>query len=44
MIVANGDHVEVIWDILSGEEAGTLFTAHKSTDFALLDYIESVHP
>ena len=44
MVIANGDHVEVIWDILNGEIKGTLFTAHKSTDFALLDYIESVHP
>lgn len=44
MVIANGDHVEVIWDILNGEIEGTLFTAHKSTDFALLDYIEKVHP
>ena len=43
MVIANGDNVEIVWDILSGKETGTLFTAHKSTDFALLDYIESVH-
>lgn len=43
MIIANGDNVDVIWEILDGREIGTLFTAHKSTDFALLDYIESVH-
>lgn len=43
MVIANGDNVEVIWDILGGNAKGTLFTAHKSTDFALLDYIESVH-
>lgn len=44
MVIANGDNVEIIWDILEGNKKGTLFTAHKSTDFALLDYIESVYP
>lgn len=44
MVIANGDDVDVIWEVLAGKEKGTLFTAHKSTDFALLDYIESVHP
>ena len=44
MVIANGDNVEVIWDILEGREKGTLFTAHRSPDFTLLDYIESVHP
>ncbi|MCI8453859.1 MAG: glutamate 5-kinase [Lachnospiraceae bacterium] len=43
MVIANGDDVAVLWDILAGKETGTLFTAHKSSDFALLDYIESVH-
>ena len=44
MVIANGDNVEVIWDILEGREKGTLFTAHRSPEFTLLDYIESVHP
>lgn len=44
MVIANGDNVEVIWDILEGREKGTLFTAQRSPDFTLLDYIESVHP
>lgn len=43
MVIANGDDVEVIWEILSGKEKGTLFTARKSTDFELIDYIQSVH-
>lgn len=43
MVIANGDDVEVIWEILSGKEKGTLFTANKSTDFELIDYIQSVH-
>lgn len=44
MVIANGDDVGVIWDILEGREVGTLFTAHRSPDFTLLDYIESVPP
>ncbi|MBQ6835356.1 MAG: glutamate 5-kinase [Lachnospiraceae bacterium] len=43
MVIANADRVEVIWDILEGKMAGTLFTAHKDSEFALLDYIESIH-
>ncbi len=43
MVIANANRVEILWDILAGKETGTLFTAHKSTDFELLDYIESVH-
>ena len=43
MVIANGDNVEVIWDILGGKEIGTLFTAKKSSDFELIDYIQSVH-
>jgi len=43
MVIANADRVEVVWDIMEGKHAGTLFTAHKNSDFALLDYIESVH-
>lgn len=43
MVIANGDNLEVIWDILAGKEIGTLFTAKKSSDFELIDYIQSVH-
>jgi len=43
MVIANADNVGVIWDIIEGREQGTLFTAHKSSDFALLDYIEYIH-
>ena len=43
MVIANAERVEVIWDIMNGDAAGTLFTAHKESDFALLDYIESIH-
>ena len=44
MVIATEMMWEWIWDILEGREVGTLFTAHRSPDFTLLDYIESVHP
>ena len=43
MVIANADDVEVMWRILQGEEIGTLFKANKSSEFALLDYIQSIH-
>ena len=43
MVIANADDVEVMWRILKGEEIGTLFKANKSSEFALLDYIQSIH-
>lgn len=43
MVIAGGDQAEIIWDILAGKETGTLFTARKSSDFELIDYIQSVH-
>ena len=39
MVIANGDDVGVIWNILNGDGVGTLFTAHRRTDFELLDYL-----
>lgn len=43
MVIANADDVEVMWRILKGEEIETLFKANKSSEFALLDYIQSIH-
>ena len=43
MVIANGDNVEGIWDILAGKQCGTLFTAHKRPEFELIDYIQSIH-
>ena len=43
MVIANGDNVECIWDILAGKQCGTLFTAHKRPEFELIDYIQSRH-
>lgn len=39
MVIANGDEVEVVWRIMSGEEKGTLFLAHSNLDFDLMNYI-----
>lgn len=39
MIIANGEDVYVISDIMEGKKIGTLFRQHKDEDFNLLDYI-----
>ncbi len=41
MVIANGDHVEVIQQIMAGEEKGTLFLAHPNLDFDLMHYLNS---
>lgn len=39
MIIAGGDDVSVIYDIMQGREKGTLFMAHKNLDFDLMYYL-----
>lgn len=39
MVIANGENVEIIHDIMAGKEKGTLFMAHTNLDFDLMDYI-----
>lgn len=39
MVIANGENVEVIYQIINGEETGTLFMAHDNLDFDLMHYI-----
>lgn len=39
MVIANGDDVEVIYDIMKGADKGTLFIAHTNRNFDLMDYI-----
>ena len=41
MVIANGDHVEVIQQIMAGEEKGTLFLAHPNLDFDLMHYLNN---
>ena len=39
MVIANAKDTNIIYDILRGENVGTLFLAHKNIDFDLLDYL-----
>ncbi len=41
MVIANAKDVEVIYRITEGEEAGTLFMAHKNLDFDLMHYLNN---
>ncbi len=41
MVITNGDNVRNINYIVEGREVGTLFTAHKKSDFDIMDYIAS---
>ena len=41
MVIANGDQVEVILDIMVGKEKGTLFLAHPNLDFDLMHYLNN---
>ena len=41
MVIANGDQVEVILDIMAGKEKGTLFLAHPNLDFDLMPYLNN---
>ena len=39
MIIANGNDIATLVDVLGGKKIGTIFKAHKRDDFQLLDYI-----
>ena len=39
MVIANGESVEIVEDIVNGEDRGTLFLAHENLDFDLIHYI-----
>lgn len=41
MVIASGEHVEVISQIVQGEERGTLFLAHPNLDFDLMHYLNN---
>ena len=41
MVIANGDQVEVILDIMAGKEKGTLFLSHPNLDFDLMHYLNN---
>lgn len=40
MVIASGDDVSVLNDIIEGKEVGTLFLAHKSKSFDVVKYIK----
>lgn len=39
MVIANGESVEILEEIVAGEERGTLFLAHENLDFDLIHYV-----
>lgn len=41
MIIANGEDVGILSDIINGSRTGTLFKAHKNENFKLIDYIRT---
>ena len=41
MIIANGEDVDIVHDLMKGENRGTLFMAHANLDFDLMDYINT---
>lgn len=41
MIIANGADVDIVHDLMKGEDKGTLFMAHANLDFDLMDYINT---
>lgn len=43
MIIANGEEIDVLPEILDGKERGTLFLAHKNVNFDLVEYINTFH-
>lgn len=43
MVIANGEEIDVLSEILEGKERGTLFLAHKNMNFDLVEYINAFH-
>ncbi|MBS6643668.1 MAG: glutamate 5-kinase [Clostridiaceae bacterium] len=41
MVIANGDDVEIVCQIMDGQDKGTLFMAHNNLDFDLMHYINN---
>ena len=39
MVIANSKDVNIIFDILNGDNVGTLFLANKAEDFNLNNYL-----
>lgn len=41
MVIANGEDVEVVQEIVAGRDRGTLFKAHSNLDFDLIHYLNN---
>lgn len=41
MVIANGEDIHTINEVMAGVNVGTLFVAHKNKDFNLLDYLKT---
>ena len=41
MVIANGDDIHTINEIIEGKNIGTLFKAHKDENFKLIDYLKT---
>lgn len=41
MVIANGEEVSVIQEIIDGKDKGTLFMAHTNLDFDLMHYLSN---
>lgn len=41
MVIANGDDIHTINEIMEGKNIGTLFKAHKDEHFKLMDYLKT---
>lgn len=39
MVIANGENLDIIEDIMSGKDVGTLFISHKSESFDIINYL-----
>ena len=39
MVIANGENLDIIEDIMSGKDVGTLFVSHKSESFDIINYL-----
>ncbi len=41
LVIANSEDVGIIWEIMEGQEKGTLFLAHENLGFDLMHYLNN---
>jgi glutamate 5-kinase len=42
MIIANGEDLHIIHEIIKGQDCGTLFAGNRQEEFYLIDYVEKI--